>query len=233
MDIVEASPQAADSKITLLVVEDQAITRLGLKMVLSRCTGFEIVGEADNGQSAIEQAQALKPAVVLMDISMPILNGIEATQKLKELMPEIKVVILTSREEDDAIFAALAAGADGYCLKDAEVNVIASAINSCYAGASWLHPAIAKRVLKASDDPTSKKAAPEKERGDRFALSERELEVLQLLVDGMSNQQISENMCITINTVKTHMRHIMEKLMVSDRTQAALKALRDGLAQHR
>jgi two-component system, NarL family, response regulator LiaR len=103
MDIVEASPQAADSKITLLVVEDQAITRLGLKMVLSRCTGFEIVGEADNGQSAIEQAQALKPAVVIMDISMPILNGIEATQKLKELMPEIKVVILTSREEDDAI----------------------------------------------------------------------------------------------------------------------------------
>ncbi len=219
------------SKITLLIVEDQAITRLGLKMVLNKFPDFEIVGEADNGQVAVVQAQRLNPAVVVMDISMPVLNGIEATQSIKTLLPDVKVIILTTREEDDTIFAALAAGADGYCLKDASPEVLESAIRACSLGASWLDPAIAKRVLQSSTVNHPKQSTNPKAKVEKFALSEREREVLQLVVDGMSNHQIADRLFITTYTVKTHMRHIMEKLMVSDRTQAAVKALRDGLVQ--
>ncbi len=227
----EGESHTDDSKITLLIAEDQAITRLGLKMVLNKISAFEIVGEADNGQVAVVQAQRLNPAVVVMDISMPVLNGIEATQSIKTLMPDVKVIILTSRDEDDAIFAALGAGADGYCLKDASPEVLESAIRACSLGASWLDPAIAKRVLQASTVNPPKQLASSKVKAEKFALSEREREVLQLVVEGMSNQQIADKLFITTFTVKTHMRHIMEKLMVSDRTQAAVKALKDGLVQ--
>lgn len=227
----EEDPPASKSKITLLLVEDQGITRLGLKIVLNRCPDFELIGEAENGKDAVEQAQKLKPSVVMMDINMPVLNGIEATQSIKAALPDIKVIILTMSDEDDAIFAALSAGADGYCLKDAQPEVLAAAIRSCDMGASWLDPAIAKRVLRASSgnksSPTASATAAAKD--NLFALTERELDVLQQLVEGLSNQEIAEKLCITLHTVKSHMRHIMEKLMVSDRTQVAVKALKDGL----
>lgn len=231
MENGEENPPTSDSKITLLLVEDQGITRLGLKMVLNRCPDFEVIGEAANGKDAVEQMQQLKPKVVMMDINMPVLNGIEATKSIKAAFPDTKVIILTMNDEDDAIFAALSAGADGYCLKDAQPEVLEAAIRSCEMGASWLDSAIAKRVLKASSgqqqSPTSTSSAGAKD--NIFALTERELDVLQQLVNGLSNQEIAEKLSITLHTVKSHMRHIMEKLMVSDRTQVAVKALKDGL----
>lgn len=229
----EENPPTSNSKITLLLVEDQGITRLGLKIVLNRCPDFEVVGEAENGKDAVELAQQLKPNVVMMDINMPVLNGIEATKSIKASLPDIKVIILTMSDEDNAIFAALSAGADGYCLKDAQPEVLAAAVRSCDMGASWLDPAIAKRVLRASSGQQSSRVSTSAPgtKDNLFALTERELDVLQQLVDGLSNQEIAEKLCITLHTVKSHMRHIMEKLMVSDRTQVAVKALKDGLLE--
>jgi DNA-binding NarL/FixJ family response regulator len=137
--------------------------------------------------------------------------------------------MLTTQDRDDDVFASLAAGADGYCLKDASVESLVAAIRAVSAGACWLDQGIAKRVLKASADRQSVKAPAEETKPDKFTLSSREHEVLELLVEGLSNQQMAARLFITHETVKTHMRHIMEKLVVSDRTQAAVKALREGL----
>jgi NarL family two-component system response regulator LiaR len=217
------------ARITVLIVEDQLITRLGLRIVIERFPDLEIVGEAENGQAAVELAGNLKPSVIVMDVGMPVMDGIEATKRIKEIVPETNVLILTSHDHDDDVFAALAAGADGYCLKDASADNLGAAIRGVSHGASWLDPAIAKRVLRASADRQSKPAAAADKKSDKFALSARENEVLELLVDGLTNQQMAERLLISNETVKTHMRHVMEKLAVADRTQAAVKALRDGL----
>lgn len=198
-------------------------------MVIERFQDMTIVGEAENGQFAVAQAKSLKPSVVVMDVGLPGMDGIEATKRIKELVPESSVLILTSHDHNDDVFAALAAGADGYCLKDASAESLASAIRAVGQHASWLDPAIAKQVLKASATRHAKPAASTTQQRDKFSLSVRETEVLELLVEGLSNQRMAERLVISSETVKTHMRHIMEKLAVSDRTQAAVKALKEGL----
>lgn len=222
-----------EPKISVLIAEDQLTTRIGLTVIIERFPDFILVGEAENGLIAIERAKQLNPTVVILDVGMPVMDGIEATKQLKELLPEVKVLILTSHDHDDDVFAALASGADGYCLKDASADNLATAIRTVSQGAAWLDQAIAKRVLRASSVSPDKQSKPmptaSSPRRDKFALSDREHQVLELLVGGMSNQQMAENLFISSETVKTHMRHIMEKLAVSDRTQAAVKALREGL----
>jgi DNA-binding NarL/FixJ family response regulator len=218
-----------NSKISVIIVEDQMLTRIGLRAVIESFPEFVVVAEAENGQLAVDQVQELKPRAVVMDVEMPVLDGIEATKRIKQLMPETHVLILTSHALDDDVFAALAAGADGYCLKDADADSLAGAIRAVSGGATWLDQAIAKRVLRASVSTQARTPAKTEKRNEKFALSARQTEILELLVEGLSNQQMADRLCVSNETIKTHMRHIMEKLAVTDRTQAAVKALREGL----
>lgn len=219
--------------IRVVVVEDHEITRMGLKLTLEQNAGIKVVGEAADGRQGVETVIATKPHVVLMDIGLPVVDGIQATQSIKQSLPQVRVIILTSHDNDRDVFAALAAGADGYCLKETPTSQLALAIRTVSEGAAWLDPGIASRVLKASvvaGMPEPEKPGPTAEsRQLASRLSQREIEVLKLVVEGLSNQQIADRLIVSVETVKTHMRRLMEKLAVSDRTQAAVKAMRDGL----
>lgn len=229
---------SSETKIKVLVVEDHEITRVGLRLTLEQSTEIEIVGEASDGHEALDAAKQLHPAVVLMDIGLPTVDGIEATAQIKKTFPSMRVIMLTSHDNDRDIFAALGAGADGYCLKETSTTQLVLAIKTVADGAAWLDPGIATKVLRASvvggttpatpatTDGASGKAEA-KPSGPK--LSQREIDVLKLVVEGLSNQAIAERLYLSVETVKTHMRRIMEKLAVSDRTQAAVKAMREGL----
>ncbi len=214
-------------KITILLVDDFLVTRIGLRFSLAEVENFEIVGEARDGAAAIQQAEELRPAIVLMDIGLPNISGIDAAREIKKKLPQTRVIMFTSHERDEDVLAALAAGADGYCLKTIEMEQLAVAITSVHAGAVWLDPAVARFVIQnCLNSPAVNKNANQT---TTFPLSDRELEVLTLLVEGLSNHEIAKRLSVSETTVKTHMRHIMEKLAVTDRTQAAVKALRQGL----
>jgi DNA-binding NarL/FixJ family response regulator len=220
-----------DGNITVLLAEDHEITRIGLKILLSQIPGIKVIGETADGLSAVEKTCELKPDVVLMDIGLPGIDGIEATKRIKEKCNGTNVLVVTSHEEEATILASFSAGAEGYCSKDAPKERLAVAIRTVKDGRIWLDPRIASLVLstfrRVSTAPSQ--ADPGSTRGRESVLSEREMEVLRLVVDGKSNQEISESLGISPETVKTHMKHILDKLAVSDRTQAAVKALRDGL----
>lgn len=219
----------ADNQVTtIFIAEDHEITRLGLKLTLEQIEGFQVIGEAADGVTAASQVLELKPDIVLMDIGLPQEDGIQATKQIKDKLPDTKVIVLTSHDNDEDIFAALGAGADGYCLKEVPSSRLSLAIQTVADGAAWLDPGIASRVLRACTVGTS--GQDNARMGNlNSALSKRELEVLKLVVEGLSNQEIAERLQLSIETVKTHMRHIMEKLAVTDRTQAAVKAMRQGL----
>jgi DNA-binding NarL/FixJ family response regulator len=220
--------------ITTLLVDDHEITRIGLRKVLELVPIVTIVDEAADGKSAVEKAIELKPDLVLMDIGLPLMDGIEATSAIKS-GGSSKVIIVTSHEDDEDVFAGLAAGADAYCLKDISPAQLAIAIQSVMDGAMWLDPAIARRVVQGlGSGPPEPQSPSTSAPSDSFGLSARELEVLTLVVDGATNQQIAEKLFLSAETVKSHMHNLMKKLSVSDRTQAAVKALRQGLvAQER
>ncbi len=230
------------SKVRVVLAEDDEPTRFWLKLTLQQSQHFDVVGQASDGRTAVELTTANKPDLVLMDIGMPIMDGVEAARLVKEALPNTKVIMFTSHDTDDSVFAALSAGADGYCLKTLTAEQLLKAVSSVMDGAAWLDPGIARKVLRAASQGVSKEAdagkQPDKTEGKEgkegatanpFALSQREMEVLQLLVDGLSNQEIADKLCLGTETIKTHMRHIMRKLSVSDRTQAAIKAMRQGI----
>ena len=222
----------SEELINVLIVEDHEITRVGLKLTLGQIQGISVIGEAEDGRSAVQQVVELQPQVVLMDIGLPMIDGIEATSQIKAQAPSTRIIMLTSHDNDRDIFAALGAGADGYCLKEVSSNQLALAIKTVADGAAWLDPGIASRVLRASamsaPAQTPEQLASKQQAGNA-RLSQREIEVLNLVVEGLSNQEIAEKLFLSVETIKTHMRHIMEKLAVSDRTQAAVKAMRQGL----
>jgi len=218
----------ATDKIKLLLVEDHHITRTGLRLALEQEPKFVIVGEAADGHSAIKQAVELQPDVILMDIGLPGMSGIEAAVAIKEKLPSCRVIMVTSHDMQEDVIAALAANCDGYCLKDIDGAQLTRAIVSVHNGAIWLDPSIAKKVIKVYVGQPPARAASTSSTTNGV-LSERELEVLSYVVDGLTNQEIAVKLTVSAETVKTHMRHIMEKLSVSDRTQAAVRALRDGL----
>lgn len=242
----QAEGQRTAKSISVFIVEDHEFTRLGLKMSLEQMDNLRVVGEAKDGAEGIEKILALKPDVVLMDIEMPVMDGVEATHIIKNKAGGTRVIMLSSHKNDETIFAALSAGANGYCLKNISAQQLASVIRMVAEGAIWLDPGIANRVL--SVQALTDRSAGERHEGSLFAegaqpdrtaktpagkpaisLSPRETEVLRLVADGLSNQQIAEKLVIGIETVKTHMRHIMEKLAVSDRTEAAVKAMKQGI----
>lgn len=220
----------SEKQIRVIIAEDQQILRSGLKLCLGQKSGFEIVGEAVDGSIAVKMSEELHPDLVLLDIGMPVMDGIEAAGKIKSILPHVRIIMLTSRNSDNDVLASLAAGADGYCLKDISEDSLFLAIASVMSGAAWLDPAIAACVLKAIAGK-SPPASGDKTKGQeiKFPLSDRELEVLTLVVEGLTNIEIAERLFLSPDTVKTHLKHIMEKLMVSDRTQAAVKAMRQGL----
>lgn len=215
----------------VLIAEDHELTRNGLSFSLHK-KGFIVVGEAANGQKAVELALKEKPDIVLMDLGMPLMDGIEATHRLNRENPDIKVVILTSHQEGDSVYASLAAGADAYCLKDIKVDRLVQVLELVADGAIYLDPAIAELVMKALPFNLPEQWKPRTDRQKyNTQLTERELEVLEQIVAGKSNKQIAEALTITVHTTKAHVCNIIHKLAVDDRTQAAVKALRDGLVQ--
>jgi DNA-binding NarL/FixJ family response regulator len=220
-----------ESTTRILLAEDHEITRIGLKILIEQIPGMQVIGEAADGVAAIKRTNELRPDVVLMDIGLPGIDGIEATRAIKKENTDTKVLVVTSHEEESTVFASFGAGADGYCSKDAPKERLAVAIQTVLDGRIWMDPRIASLVLTtfrrvstgAGDSQDQKPATKES------SLSDRETDVLRLVVDGLSNQEISERLSISPETVKTHMKHILDKLAVSDRTQAAVKALREGL----
>jgi DNA-binding NarL/FixJ family response regulator len=215
----------------VLIVEDHELSRVGLSVALKRSGAVHVIGEATNGQEAIHMANQLKPDLILMDIGLPLIDGINATKTIKQNNPDIKVVMLTSHDTGNEVLASLSSGADAYCLKDIKLERLMNVIESVMDGAIWLDPAVAAFVTKALNfnQPTkmSKASNPESD----FGLTQRELEVLSKIVEGKSNKEIGEELFITIHTVKAHVCNIIQKLSVDDRTQAAVKAIQDGLIQ--
>jgi two-component system, NarL family, response regulator LiaR len=213
----------------VLVVDDQVILRLGLRMMLETTGGFSI-REAEDGQEAVAECEKATPHLVLMDLQMPVMDGLKATQIIQSRFPTVKVLILTSFTRDEDIFAAFAAGAHGYCLKDISHQQLLRAISAVAEGAIWIDAAIADRVLRNVSSPMVSVPPKKSSNPDgKFGLTAREMEVLGLVAKGMTNPEIAQTLYLSQDTVKSHVAHIMEKLTVSDRTEAAVKALRQGL----
>ena len=214
---------------SIFVVEDQPIVKIGIMFMLQDIENVAVVGEASDGTEALSKILELRPDVTLMDIGIPGLDGIATTRQIKQSWPESKILILTSDDTDTAVFASLAAGADGYCLKTTSAAQLALAINVVRSGVVWLDAGIAQRVLRATFDSEARRTPEAPPPKEKFALSPREREVLELLVEGLSNQEMADRLRVGTETIKTHMRRLMEKLVVADRTQAAVKAIRQGI----
>lgn len=219
--------------IKVLIVEDHDMARMGLSVILGNNDRIEIAGMFADGETGVENALSLSPDVVIMDIGLPTIDGIEATRKIKEKNSNIKVLMYTSREGEDDIFDAFKAGADGYITKGATAEQTISAVIAVSEGAGWLDPAIAKVVLRnvrrGSDNIERRGEINYKLGKNLFGLTEREMEVLALIVDGLTNPQISEKLVITVATTKTHVHSILQKLYVTSRSKAITTAIEEGL----
>lgn len=221
------------ANIKVLIVEDHDMARMGLSVILSQNPNIEIADMSADGEEGVEKALKLRPDVVIMDIGLPTIDGIEATRKIKNSNPAIKVLMYTSREDEDDIFDSFKAGADGYITKGATSDQTVAAVIAVSEGAGWLDPAIAKVVLtniRKSSDVEKKRGEINYKLGKNlYGLTEREMEVLALIVDGMSNPQISEKLVITLSTTKTHVHSILQKLYVESRSKAVATAMKEGL----
>ena len=221
--------------VKVLLVEDHTMVRLGLSLVFDNTDEIELIGEADNGKRGVELALELVPDVVLMDIGLPELDGIQATSIIKKANPNIKILIFTSRESDDDVFDALSAGADGYIMKGANEQQMISAIKAVSEGTAWLDPAIAKLVLsnvRRQNTSVVQEVANQtvnKNAKNTYGLTDREIEVLGLIVEGLQNEQIAKKLVITLSTAKAHVHNILQKLYVENRTQATIQAVKEGL----
>lgn len=212
------------SPVRLLIVEDDPVMRLGLSELFEDSLQFAIVGQVTDGYAAVELALQLQPNIIIMDIGLPKLDGIAATQQIKAALPEMRVVMLTSHKAEQEMIAALASGADAYCVKGTSLEQLLLAIACAQEGATYLDPQIARQIVDSL-----KPASPQQNQQNIGQLSNRELEVLKLLVEGKSNPEIAETLYISLSTAKAHVRSIMHKLAVDDRVQAAVVALRSGL----
>ena len=222
-----------NAEIKVLLIEDHSMTRMGVSLVIEQTAGITLAAEAENGLDGVLKAKEVLPEVILMDIGLPDIDGIEATRRIKELNLKSKILIFTSRDNEDDVFAALAAGADGYIMKGASAAQLTSAIIAVNEGTAWLDPAIARLVLSNIQCRKTENNATNdinyKVGKNTFGLTEREMEVLALIVDGLSNPEIAEKLFITRATAKAHVHSILQKLYVDDRTQAAVTAMREGL----
>jgi NarL family two-component system response regulator LiaR len=209
--------------IRVLIADDHAIVRKGIRALLTTEPGIEVVGEARDGNQAIAEAHRLRPDVILMDLVMPEVDGIAAIRHITAHQPETRILVLTSFATDDKIFTAIKAGALGYLLKDSSPQELVQAIHQVHRGESSLHPLVARKLLQELSQPSAQPptSAP---------LTEREVEVLRLVAQGYSNREIADQLSVKETTARTHMSNILSKLHLASRTQAALYALRKGLA---
>lgn len=219
--------------INVLLVEDHELYRMGLSMLLSKAEDINLVAEAADGLDGVKKAREFSPQVILMDIGLPNMDGIEATQRIKEFLPETKILIFTSRDSEHDIFESFRAGADGYIMKGASPEQTITAIKSVYEGVGWIDPAIAKIVFSSigvsrPSNSVSTENFGKKEKNS-YGLTERELDVLSLMVDGLTNPQIADKLVITRATAKAHVHSILQKLCASSRTQATVLAMKEGL----
>lgn len=214
------------SKIKLLLADDHAVVRSGLRMLLDAQPDMEIVGEAENGRETVEKVATLQPDVVLMDIQMPGMNGIEATRKIKESAPETAVLALTMYEDDQYFFEMLKAGAAGYIPKRAAPDALVNAIRTVQRGEVFLYPSMATYLV---EDYLQRDEAPEDEKVDLADLTPREVEVLELIAKGLTNAEIAENLTISVKTVDRHRENIMRKLNIHSRIDLVKYALKKGI----
>lgn len=210
----------------IIICDDQDIVRDGLALLLKLETDIEIVGVAANGAEAIELTAQKQPDLLLMDLKMPVMNGVDATREIKTKFPAVKVLILTTYGTDDWVFDAVRAGASGYLLKDAQREEVLKAVRGTVAGKNYVDPAIAGKILGEISD--NKRKPSNLITGK---LTQREIEVLQLLAKGLSNEDISKKLFLSEGTVRNHVSSIVDKLGVSDRTQAAIMAIQHGLGE--
>jgi DNA-binding NarL/FixJ family response regulator len=212
------------AKIRILIADDHAVVRDGTCQILAQEPDMDVVAEAADGAEAIRLTGAVKPDVAIMDISMPGVDGIEATKQIKARYPSVAVLILSAYDDDQFVFSLLEAGAAGYLLKSVRGRELIDAVRQVYAGESVLHPAIARKVLNrfvpVAGKPSFQKPVD--------VLSDREIEVLKLATRGLSNQEIADELCLSLRTVQAHLGHIFNKLQVSSRTEAVVRALKEG-----
>ncbi|MBI1293742.1 response regulator [bacterium] len=209
--------------IRILITDDHVVVRRGTQALLATEPEIEVVGEAKNGEEAVAKALQLQPDVILMDLEMPVMDGIEAIRRITASRPDARVLVLTSFATDDKVFPAIKAGALGYLLKDSSPDELVRAIRQVHRGESSLHPTIARKLLQEMSRPMQKPPTAD-------PLTEREVEVLRLVAQGRSNQDIADELVISEATVRTHVSNILGKLHLASRTQAALYALKEGLA---
>ena len=210
------------NKIKVLLAEDHTIVRKGLRSLLDGETDIEVIGEAEDGREAVQKTQQLRPDIVLMDITMPGLNGLEATRQIKKRFPEVKVLVLTMHANEEYILQVLQAGASGYVVKQAVVGELVSALRAVQRGDSFLSPSICRRVV----EEYIRQAAARAERDSYGELTEREREVLQLIAEGHSNKSIADSLSISVKTVETHRAHLLEKLGIGSTAELIRYAIR-------
>ena len=226
---MEAPAPVSDEPIRVLIVDDHALFRRGLVMVLEQEKDIDLVGEAGDGAEAVNIAQDTMPDVVLMDVRMPRRGGIEATSQIKALAPHIKILMLTISDEEADLYDAIKAGASGYLLKEISIEEVANAIRQVYAGQSMISPSMASKLL--TEFATMVKKTDEKPAAAQPRLTEREMEVLRLVAKGRNNRDIAKELFISENTVKNHIRNILEKLHLHSRMQAVVYAVREKLLE--
>lgn len=216
--------------VNVIIVEDYKLTRVGLRSTINEFENIKVIGEAEDAIKGLELIEKEHPHVVLMDLGLPEMNGIEATQKVKEIAPDTKVIILTSHDREEEVLAALGSGASAYCLKDIDPSTLSGVIRDVAKGACWLDPAIARVALNLFPKPENTNLNNTAEISDaRAQLTEREFEVLRLLVKGKSNTEIAKELIVSVHTAKAHVCSILQKLCVDDRVQAAVKAIKENI----
>ena len=211
-----------EEPIKILIADDHPLIRQGLRVIIETQPDLELVGEASNGEQAVQKALTLHPDIVIMDLQMPIKDGLAATREIAQADPQAQVLVLTSFPDDDNVYAAIKAGAMGFLLKDSSADYLLDAIRTVSRGESVLHPTIARKLMQEIKQPP--KLPPTTE-----PLTPREVEVLGCLTQGMANQQIANELSVSVRTVTTHVRNILDKLHLANRTQAALYALDKGI----
>jgi DNA-binding NarL/FixJ family response regulator len=221
--------RGSDDRLRVLIVDDHALFRRGLQMVLRQEEDIDVVGEAGDGHEAVEKAQELMPDVVLMDVRMPGQSGIKATEQIKDLIPHAKILMLTISDEEADLYDAIKAGASGYLLKEISIDEVADAVRSVWSGQSRISPSMASKLL--TEFAAMSKRADERQQLPAPRLTDREMEVLKLVAQGMNNRDIAKELFISENTVKNHIRNILEKLHLHSRMEAVVYAVREKLLE--
>ena len=222
---------AKNKDVRVIIVEDYKLTRVGLRFALNEIENINVVAEAQNAEIGLELIKKEQPDVVLMDLGLPGINGLEATARVKSISPNTKVVVLTSHDREEEVIASLGSGASGYCLKDIDPITLSGVIKNVAKGACWIDSNVAHLALKFFPKPDNTEIMTQGSSGidAKARLTERENEVLKLLVQGKSNTQIAQDLIVSVHTAKAHVCSILQKLCVDDRVQAAVKAIKEGI----